>query len=718
MTRSLFFAGFFLLILLAPPVSVAAEEPSAPGDDEGKTISALEVKSRLGITAEDLERRCGLRKGGPFSIQGVRSCMAQFYRTGLIRDAAVETFDEGEGSVRVVFTFVEKKVVGSLRVEGGTALSSGKILAASGLKPGEEVSEEALGDAERRVLAGYREQGYFEAHVRVAADLSGEGRKVPVTFHVEEGPRATVSRIFFPGNRVWGEATLLALLETRPGKPYRRDVLEEDLRLLGDYYIQQGYLRSVVGPMGEAYDPQRHEVTVTIPVEAGPRVEVRLEGNEAFSRERLTPLLTLREERSFDELVLEGSVRRLREFYQEEGYYLAAVTYSRETPDPDHVRIVFHIEEGHSIAIRRIVLEGNRFFPEKRLRKLLKTREDGKLQDDTIRDDAEAIRLLYQEEGFIDAKVRTEMTFDPEKTAADLRFAVEEGERVFIGEMVFEGNAALTSEEIAARMVSQAGRPYHEGRAREDRYAIQALYAQKGYIYAEVTFRKEFSFDRRYALLTYVIKEDLPVTLGNIYLQGNDYTRSRVILRELTLQSGDPFDYERILLDQRRIRRLGFFRDARLDPLHPEVNEPVKDLLLRVEEGRPGSVEFGVGYGDVERFRGSFEVGHRNLDLIEDKISFERRTLGAIVGVEKSFGEKVQTSVLYQYEDVALSDVQPEAVLIPEDTGKVRVATINPSLAVDLRDDPFNPTAGAFYSATFREAAKMLGAKPQFVKVS
>ncbi|MBI5290708.1 MAG: BamA/TamA family outer membrane protein, partial [Chloroflexi bacterium] len=213
------------------------------------------------------------------------------------------------------------------------------------------------------------------------------------------------------------------------------------------------------------------------------------------------------------------------------------------------------------------------------------------------------------------------------------------------------------------------------------------------------------------------------------------------------------------LLDQRRIRRLGFFREARLDPLHPEVKESVKDLILRVEEGKPGSVEFGVGYGDVERFRGSFEVGHRNLfgtgrqatlraegssieqkytlgykepwvlgsawdgrvslvDLIEDKISFERRTLGTIAGVEKSFGEKIRSSVLYQYEDVSLSNVQPEAVLTPEDTGKTQVATINPSLAVDLRDDPFNPTAGAFYSATFREAAKMLGAKPQFVKVS
>ncbi|MBI5198231.1 MAG: outer membrane protein assembly factor, partial [Nitrospirae bacterium] len=195
--------------------------------------------------------------------------------------------------------------------------------------------------------------------------------------------------------------------------------------------------------------------------------------------------------------------------------------------------------------------------------------------------------------------------------------------------------------------------------------------------------------------------------------------------------------------------------------LRPEVQEYVKDLTLRVEEGRPGSVEFGVGYGDEERFRGSFEVGHRNLfgtarqasfrmegssieqkytlsykepwlfgismdgrlslvDLIEDKISFRRRTLGATAGVEKSFGEQIQAALLYQYEDVAVSDVLEGAILTAEDTGegKVHVATINPSLVMDFRDDPFNPTSGSLYSVTFRDAAKILGGDPQFIKLT
>src|SRR4030065_361618 len=182
-------------------------------------------------------------------------------------------------------------------------------------------------------------------------------------------------------------------------------------------------------------------------------------------------------------------------------------------------------------------------------------------------------------------------------------------------------------------------------------------------------------------------------------------------------------------------------------------------LSVKIEEGYPGRVEFGIGYGDVERLRGMIEGGYKNLfgtgrqitlraegssieqkysinykepwvlgyqmdgrlnlvDLAENKSSFDRRTFGFSAGLDKGFSEFVTSSLSYQYEDVKLSDVQPEAILTPEDTGKVEIATINPSFIIDRRDDPFNPSRGYLFSITFREAAKVLGSSPQFAKIT
>ncbi|TAK01005.1 MAG: outer membrane protein assembly factor, partial [Candidatus Manganitrophaceae bacterium] len=65
-----------------------------------------------------------------------------------------------------------------------------------------------------------------------------------------------------------------------------------------------------------------------------------------------------------------------------------------------------------------------------------------------------------------------------------------------------------------------------------------------------------------------------------------------------------------------------------------------------------------------------------------------------------------------------LSDVDPGAQLTPEDTGQVTIGSINPSLILDRRDDPFNPRSGSLNGITVRDAAQILGSEAQFVKTT
>ena len=761
-------AIWFFMFLIFFSCSVNASEPdsesslTSPDSYAGKVVSSLEIRPRSILSPEDIQKRCQIRTGLLLSGQVIRDCISQFYRTGAFQDVVVEAMPDetGEG-VKLIFTFVEKERIGALSVKGAGAFLAKKILTVAGLKPGIEFVRGDLPDMEQRVLLWYRQQGYLEAKLRFEASPLRRSKDIRLTLFIEEGPLAKVSGLIFTGEKVWEDEVLLSHIKTRVGKPYRRDLLEKDLEALVAAFVGKGYLHAVVGPMQEVYIPSEAGVKVTIPVESGPHVEVLVDGNRAFDRDKLMKILNVGQERNLDEIVLEGAARRLRDFYQGQGYYFATVTYLQKTVDPGHFQVRFQIDEEKRLSIGQMFFDGNHFFTDKRIEKILQSRRKGLLLDEAVRKDVETLRALYQEEGFVDPTIRADPEFNPDKTRVNLHFHVEEGQRVFIGRISFEGNQAESSEDILSRLASLEGQPYREGKARDDRYEIQSLYAQKGYIYATVGFQADFSFDGRYAMLTYRIHEDQQVTLGKVYLRGNTITRSNVILRELTLKPGDPFNYERILLDQRKIQRLGIFSEARLEPVRPDFKEAIKDLTLRVEEGKPGSVEFGLGYGDVERFRGSFQVVHNNLfgtgrqasfriegssieqkytlgykepwflglsmngrvdvvNQIEDKISFRRRTLGTTVGVEKSFGEQIHTSLLYQYEDVALSEVQPGAILTEEDSGKgkVRVATINPSLIMDFRNDPFNPTAGSFYSIAFRDAAQTFGGKPQFVKLT
>jgi outer membrane protein insertion porin family len=750
-----------LLILFHSACLWAAEPPSRewPGSYEGLPIVSIEVEPGGRIDSREIEEICSLRPGDPFSYPAVRNCLDQFFPSETYEDVRVETVREEEG-VRLVFHFIEKLRISEIEVTGGPTVPDKQLLRLAGLKSGEEFRPDRLGTIEGKLRTWYYERGYFETEV----DIRGEetsGRRVKVVLHVEEGPRAQVSTLVFAGEKVFSDDRLYKMVKTRPGRPYDREIFSGDVRTLEEFYLDQGYINAAILPPREVYRPGTAEVDVTLVIDAGPRVEVRLEGVDAFRKDRVERNLTLREEKNFDDLVLENSARRIQEFYQDAGYYFAEVNYRRETPEPGRVLIVFTVREGKKIEVDELTIAGNRFFSDRKIEKAIETEEGEIYLDERAEKDAETIRLLYREEGFGEAQVAHTRNYDAQEGKLSVAFEVSEGPRVFIGRIFLKGVDAVSEKAILFAMESRVGEPYVEPRARDDRYTIQSLYAQKGYIYATVDFKKELSFDGRYALVTYEVQEDRPVRIGELHLEGNLFTKSHVILREVTLEKGDPFNYEEVLINQRRLRQMGIFADVRLEPFRPEVKEYVKDLNLRVEEGRPGYVELAVGYGDVEKFRGALEIGYRNLfgtgrqisirgegsdieqqyvltykepwifgfhmdgsaslvDLIEDKVSFHRETLGLTAGVEKSFGEKVKASVFYQYEDVAVSDVAEGAILTEEDTGegKVKVATINPSLVMDFRDDPFNPSSGSFYAVTFRDAAQILGGKPQFVKLT
>ena len=188
-------------------------------------------------------------------------------------------------------------------------------------------------------------------------------------------------------------------------------------------------------------------------------------------------------------------------------------------------------------------------------------------------------------------------------------------------------------------------------------------------------------------------------------------------------------------------------------------------MLLTVEERPAGAVEFGVGYGNLDRFKGFVEVSHRNLwggaqyaslraegsDILKRtifnyqepwflgrrlesrftltwfdrkeinsqtrEIYYQTRETAVAYGVEKVH-RRFRFSLTYQLEDVNNYNVNPDAVLSPEDIGHLSISSLNPGILWDLRDDPFNPQRGSLHGLAVKEALKALDSQADFTKAT
>ena len=340
---------------------------------------------------------------------------------------------------------------------------------------------------------------------------------------------------------------------------------------------------------------------------------------------------------------------------------------------------------------------------------------------------------------------------------------IVEGPQTRTGSITFEGNTAFTAAKLLDTVNLKPGAPFNERLIDEDKYRILMAYSNKAYLYARVDVEKtphDGTVDVHYR-----ITEDRPVSIGRIILRGNVRTRDEVIMRELLVKEGDPYDYGAILTSQQRIYHFGYFRVARFDPVHPGEKEYITDMLFTVEERPAGAVTLSVGYGDLDRLRGSVEVSHRNLwgtaryaslryeqsDILkraifnfqepwilgyklENKFSlvwsdseklnsdtreiyYKSRKTVASFGVEKTF-KNLTPSLTYQFENVVNYDVLQAAELTAEDSGRVLVSSLSPALIWDLRDDVFNPRRGALYGIILKEALKELWSQADFSKLT
>jgi outer membrane protein insertion porin family len=759
-----FAAGLFVFALLSMLIS-----PAHSDDFSGLPVTRIILKDDLGNPWPNPEQLLPLlvvRQGVALSQSDVRKGIEYLYLKGRFRDVRVEGFPEGEG-VRLEYTLYPTTIVRELVIEGNDEIPTDRLKEILGRIEGREFREEKLAAFRQEVLALCRSEGFFEAGVEFRPEKTEDPHEVVLHAVVSEGEPTLIEDIRFTGNTVLTERGLLRAMKSEKGERLRRDLLlDADMASVRRQYADSGYPAAKTGPVDMSFRDRR--AFITVHVDEGPKVVVRFNGNKEFSARKLNESLLIWQERDISDAVIESSVEKIEDLYREEGYADASVTV-KKTAVPGILDLEFSIQEGPRVTVKEVRIVGNTAFSAKALKKDMQLRESGWLRsrpyrEDLLARDIENIRDRYVEAGYLDAAVERSVTRSADGREASVVIAIKEGLKTFVRSVSFEGNIAFTAGELLAKLVLKPGSPFNEQAMEEDRYRILSAYSNKGYLYARVEGEKQAAngvVDVRFR-----ISEDRPVSIGKIILRGNERTEERVITRELLVKEGDDYDYGVILKSQQRIYRLGFFRLARFEPLRPGEKEYVKDMLLTVEERPAGAVEFGVGYGNLDRFRGFAELSYSNLwgtaksaslrvegsDIGQQavfsfrepwflgqralegrlrlawsdekrlnpdtrEIYYQTRKTEVSTGLEK-VTDSLKLSLIYQFENVENYSVQQGAILSEEDTGRVLVSSITPGLIWDLRDDPFNPRKGSLHGIAVKEAMEALGSEADFTKAT
>lgn len=343
-------------------VAVHAQEA-----EKGRIIRKIEIKGNKRIGTAAIKGAIRLREGDPYDPELVSQDVSSIWAMGYFDNVEVVLEDIEEG-LKLTFLVTERPVITNIVFEGNEEVGDGKLRDVLEFRPRDYLKHYLVKLGEDRIKNLYLKEGFLFA--KVDSKLRRFDGEVEVIYMIEEGPKATIKRVSFEGNKSISDKKLRKQIKTRRRRFPRilfkgifdREKFDEDKERLREFYVDKGWLDvRVEGRL--TYSRDKTDIFVTFVIDEGERYfvnRIAIKGNRLFSRAELLADMKLYTGGPFLPPVMEEDARHIRTLYGEQGYVNAKVVPRRIfSPVAARVDVVYEIDEGERLFIEEIKVRGN-----------------------------------------------------------------------------------------------------------------------------------------------------------------------------------------------------------------------------------------------------------------------------------------------------------------------------------------------------------------------
>ncbi|MBN2297231.1 MAG: hypothetical protein JXM72_01485, partial [Deltaproteobacteria bacterium] len=327
--------------------------------------------------------------------------------------------------------------------------------------------EEDLRKDLKNLVSYYRGKGFFDCRVDFALDKDLVAKTVSMKVEIQEGPEYEAS---ISGNHEFFDYTIRKeLVLFQEGNQGGRG-LRKSIKNIQQLYLKAGYTQADIEVREE--NVQVHGLTVhklDFIVDEGPCTAIEaisFEGNHAFDAEKLQKQILLRSKGLFrkgvyERKTLEEDVHALKTFYLQNGFLDATVEHQENfSQDKSSVGLVFRIHEGGRNMISSIRIIGLHAVSQDEAYRVISLKTGEHLRRYMLKSDENALSSLISEQGYPYVKVEAKTVFSEDKSLVDIVYDIDEGPRVAMGHMYFEGNFRTKEKVLLKELEMQPGEPF------------------------------------------------------------------------------------------------------------------------------------------------------------------------------------------------------------------------------------------------------------------
>ena len=574
---------------------------------EGLEVEAIEFRGVDSSRLEPLPGMLALQPNQPLHAEDVRQSLRRLYATGLYVGIDVEGVRHGD-KVTIIFNGKQALFLGQITVTGlKNDRLTNQLQRSTRLTPGTPYTESKVAQADKLLGETLKENGYYQGDVARTTTTDATDAQVDVNFSVQSGKQARVGDVAVVGDAGITVDKFRKKGKLKQGSKVTRDTVSRALSNLRKNYQKQQRLEANVSLDSKEYEAATNHVNYKFQAVQGPLVTIQVNGVK-LSQGKVRTLVPVYEEGAVDEDLLNEGNRRIRDYYQREGYFDAQVTHDKTTVDPKHTMIAFNVVLGDRHEVESVKLKGNHYFsnevitPRLSVQKADLLQRHGNYSQALVQADVNNITALYQSNGFSKVKVTPEVKPAPVKASGKpgglaVLYQVDEGAQQKIGKYTITGNKQISSESLDGMLNVQAGQPYSAANLSGDRDSILTYYFSHGFDHATLNMKQEPEADHPDLIdISMDISEGEQIFINRILVSGLHFTRSATIEPHVLLKPGDALDQSKLYEMQRQLYDLTLFNEVNAAVQNPGGDELRKNVLLQFSEARRWDISYGFGF--------------------------------------------------------------------------------------------------------------------------
>ncbi len=400
-----------------------------------------------------------------------RFLVATLMATSVLASGAVQLATGANAQEGTLYSGTVRSVV----VEGNQRIEARTVQSYLLIEPGEAFDADRIDLSLKTLFA-----------TNLFADVSIDRRGDDLVVRVVENP--IINRVIFEGNRALKDEKLREEIQAAPRGIFTAARVQTDVQRILELYRQSGRFAAKVEPQ---YKPlEQNRVDLVFEITEGPTTGVRainFIGNREYSDSRLRSEIVTRQSRlwrffssndNYDSGRLEFDREKLREFYQNNGYYDFRVTsaVAELTPDQKDFYVTFTVDEGRQYDFGTIKVEtALEKLDSSILTAVVPIREGELFRGNLIETTIDSLTYAAGVAGYAFVDIRPQINVNSETGRIDITFVVDEGPRVYIDRINIVGNTTTLDRVIRRELRISEGDAFNRILLDRSRNRVRSL---------------------------------------------------------------------------------------------------------------------------------------------------------------------------------------------------------------------------------------------------